>query len=225
MDNKVLINYFSQFITEDRYELFQRILSNRTRYLTVVLEEIFQAQNASAVLRSADCFGINDIHVIEQRNTFTVDREVAMGSSKWLHIHQYGDEPVSKKEIFARLRAQGYRIVATTPHEGDVELEHFDLAKGKAALIFGTELGGITPEVMDEADEFLKIPMFGFTESLNISVSAAIIMQRLTTKLHESDIRWRLTDNDRDEIMVDWLRRTIRSSEMLEQKFYESQGK
>ena len=79
-----LYNSLSSAVTEERLALFNRIVENRTNYITVVLEDIFQAQNASAVLRTCDCTGIQNVHVIENRNKFQVDTEVAMGASKWL---------------------------------------------------------------------------------------------------------------------------------------------
>ena len=215
-----LIEYLSEFITPERNELFERILDQRTRYLTLVLEDIFQPQNASAVLRSVDCFGLQEAHVIENSNRFEVDREVAMGATKWLRVKKYNENENNSLEAIDRLRAEGYRIVATTPHRGDTNLEDFDLRKGKAALFFGTELTGISDMVKQEADEFLKIPMHGFTESFNISVSAAVILHHLTLKMrNDPQIDWHLTQEERAEIKLTWLRRTIKSSDLIEEKY------
>jgi tRNA (guanosine-2'-O-)-methyltransferase len=191
-----------------------------------VLEDVFQPQNASAVVRTVDCFGLQDIHVIENRNKFTIDREVAMGASKWLDVKKYAEKENNSLNAVRQLREQGYRIVATTPHEGDTDLENFDLKKGKAALIFGTELTGITDIIKNEADEFLKIPMYGFTESFNISVSAAIILHHLTLKLRQSEeIDWKLTDDEKAEIKLSWMRRTLKRSELLEKRYQQIQKK
>lgn len=215
-----LIEYLSGFITPERWRLFEQVLENRTRYLTIVLEDIFQAQNASAVLRSCDCFGVQNVHVIENRNRFEIDREVAMGASKWLTIHKYNQSDQNSLQAINNLKGQGYRIVATTPHEGDIKLEDFDLSKGKAAFIFGTELTGITDIVKQEADEFVKIPMYGFTESFNISVSAALCLHHLTHQLRfHSNVNWKLKEEEKQEIMLEWLRKTIKSSDSLEERF------
>ena len=215
-----LIEYLSGFITPERWRLFEQVLENRTRYLTIVLEDIFQAQNASAVLRSCDCFGVQNVHVIENRNRFEIDREVAMGASKWLTIHKYNQSDQNSLQAINNLKGQGYRIVATTPHEGDIKLEDFDLSKGKAAFIFGTELTGITDIVKQEADEFVKIPMYGFTESFNISVSAALCLHHLTHQLRcHSNLNWKLKEEEKQEIILEWLRRTIKSSDSLEERF------
>ena len=221
-----LIEYLSNCLTPERHDLFNRILEQRTRYLTVVLEDIFQPQNASAVLRTVDCFGLHDVHVIENRNNFNVDREVAMGASKWLNVKKYYEEENNSLAAIRNLREQGYRIVATTPHKGDTNLEDFDLSEGKTALFFGTELTGISDIVKDEADEFLKIPMHGFTESFNISVSAAIILHHLTLQLRSiPGINWRLSDDEKAEIKLSWVRRTLKRSELLEERYHKLQKK
>jgi tRNA (guanosine-2'-O-)-methyltransferase len=220
-----LYNFLSPHITEKRLSLFNRIIENRTKYLTVVLEDIFQPQNASAVLRSCDCFGIQDVHIIENRNEFEVDTEVSLGSSKWLSLNKYNQEENNSLAAIKRLKKDGYRIVATTPHLNDQELPDFDLSQGKSALVFGTELQGISDTILNEADEFLKIPMFGFTESFNISVSAAIVLHHLTDKLRRSEIDWKLTEEEKVEKKIEWIRSTLKKSELIETRFWEEQGK
>src|SRR5690554_3587021 len=147
---KDLIDFLSGFITPERNLLYEKILNQRTSYLSVVLEDIFQPQNASAVLRSCDCFGVQNVHVIENRNSFTVDTEVAMGASKWLSIHKYNSKKDNTYKAIKKLKNSGYRIVATTPHQDEYLLPDFDLTKGKAALVFGSELPGITDTILNE---------------------------------------------------------------------------
>lgn len=220
-----LINHLTQFVTEERQKLFEKILAQRTSYITVVLEDIFQPQNASAVLRTCDCFGIQHIHIIENRNEFTVDREVAMGASKWLSLHKYNQTENNSQDAIKTLKMQGYRIVATSPHINDQLLPEFDLTKGKVALVFGSELPGISETIMNEADEFMKIPMYGFTESFNISVSAAIVLYQLSQKLRTlPDIDWKLNEEERNEIKLAWLRATIKRSSLIEKKFLKAKG-
>ncbi|MEA2106636.1 MAG: RNA methyltransferase [Bacteroidota bacterium] len=210
-----LTKYLEQFITTERLELFYKLINQRTRYITVVLEDIYQSQNASAVLRTADCFGIQDVHIIENKNEYQINPDVALGASKWLNLVKYNKQENNTLEAISHLRQKGYRIVATTPHTQDVNLENFDLTQGKTALFFGTELRGLSNEMIDNADEFLKIPMFGFTESFNISVSAAIILHHLTTSLRKSEINWQLSDNEKKEILLEWLKKTIKKSSLL----------
>jgi tRNA (guanosine-2'-O-)-methyltransferase len=222
---KELLNYLSAVVNPERLSLFNRIIENRTNYVTVVLEDIFQAQNASAVLRSCDCLGIQNIHVIENRNEFQVDTEVTMGSSKWLTLNRYSQKINNSLETIQHLKSTGYRIVATTPHSNDVELPDFDMSKGKIALVFGSELPGISEVILKEADEFLKIPMFGFTESYNISVSAAIILYHLTDKMRNSQtIDWQLTEEEKTDILLQWIRNSVKKSALIEKRFWEERG-
>jgi tRNA (guanosine-2'-O-)-methyltransferase len=218
---KEVIQYLSGFITPERLKLFEKVLEQRTSYLTVVLEDIFQPQNASAVLRTCDCFGIQHVHIIENRNEFRVYREVAMGASKWLSLHKYNQKEQNSIEAIKRLKQSGYRIIATSPHLNDHLLPDFDLSKGKAAIVFGSELPGISETIMNEADDFLKIPMYGFTESFNISVSAAIVLYQLAQKLREQpEIGWKLSEQEKDDIKLAWLRSTVKHSGLLEKQFF-----
>jgi tRNA (guanosine-2'-O-)-methyltransferase len=217
-----LIQYLQQFVTERRLKLFETRLENRTRYLTIVLEDIFQPHNASAVLRSCECFGVQDLHIIENRNAYRINPDVALGSHKWLTLKRYnqpGDDNTTK--ALGMLKTEGYRIVAAMPHKKDCKLEDFDLSRGKTALVFGSELEGLSPTAVSLADEFIQVPMVGFTESLNISVSAAICIHQLTGTLRKSSLPWHLTDEEKQDILLTWLKKTIKKSDQIEQAFLE----
>ena len=216
---KELIKYLSKFATEHRIEMFDKIIDYRTNYITVVLEDIFQSHNASAVLRSCDCFGLQDVHIIENRNQYKINHDVALGSSKWLNLIKYNNSEENTLDAISILKNKGYRIVATTPHSNNVNLEDFDLNKGKFALFFGTELTGLSETMLNNADEFLKIPMVGFTESFNISVSAAIILHHLSYKLRQSNIDWQLTPDEKDDLKLQWLKQSIKKADAIEKEF------
>lgn len=216
---KLLIDHLSNFVTERRMSLFEQILNDRTRYITVVLEDIYQSHNASAVLRSCDVFGIQDVHIIENKNKYTVNPDVTLGSDKWLNITKYSSGEDNTEEAINKIRSQGYRIIAASPHDKSVPLKNFDLKNGKVALVFGTELRGLSEEVLKNSDEFVHIPMFGFTESLNISVSVAIILHSLSEELRKLNINWQLSQKEKDLILRNWLMRSINKSELIEKKF------
>jgi tRNA (guanosine-2'-O-)-methyltransferase len=219
---KALLDFLLGFISDNKRNKFDAIIANRTRYLTVVLEDIYQPHNASAVLRSCDCFGIQDVHIIENENPYEVNPDVALGSSKWLDLIKYNTTKNNTPAALAALKAKGYRIVATTPHKNDVELQNLDLAKGPVALLFGTELRGLSQESLDLADEYVKIPMHGFTESFNISVSAALCLFYLSDKLRKSELAWRLSEEEQVDVKTEWCRRVIKMSAELEEKFIAS---
>jgi tRNA (guanosine-2'-O-)-methyltransferase len=218
-----LVKYLSSFATEERFNIFRRVANNRTRYLTVVLEDIYQPQNASAVLRTCDCLGIQDVHIIENENKFELNPRIELGASKWLTIKKYNSSGNNSLEAIKELKKEGYRIVATSPHAKDLALENFCIAKSRAALVFGSEQPGISDVVKNYADEFIKIPMFGFTESFNLSVSAAIILHQLTIKMREApSIRWKLAQNEEESILLEWLKLTIKSSDLIIKDFYKN---
>ncbi len=221
---KDIIEHLSECVTKERIDLFRKVLENRTRYITVALEDIYQPHNASAVLRTADCFGVQDVHVIENKNVYDINPDVALGSNKWINIIKHNKNKNNTIDTINYLKNNGYRIVATTPHTNDVSLYDFDLSKGKVALFFGTELLGLSETMLNNADEFLKIPMYGFTESFNISVSASIIMNKLTYNLHNSKINWTLTPTEKDITLLQWLMASVKKSDYILDKYCKNHG-
>jgi tRNA (guanosine-2'-O-)-methyltransferase len=216
---EALIDHFLKCITDERKALFEELIQKRTKYLTVVLENIYQPLNASAVLRSCDCFGIQDVHVIENYNEFKPDREVAMGASNWLTVNRYDKNENNTLDCIQSLKNKGYRIVATSPHNSQTDLINFDLSKGKTALFFGTEVEGLSDVVLENADEHLHIPMYGFTESFNLSVSAAICLYEMRIKMEKENIKWHMTEDEKNQVLLDWLRYSIDRSEIVEEDF------
>lgn len=209
-----LLEHITAFITEDRRARFSEVLKHRTRHMTIILEDIFQPHNASAVLRSCDCFGVQDIHIIENRNKYEVNPDVALGSAKWLTLFKYNKTLSNTASCLQSLRGKGYRIVATTPHKDDFTPATLPIDK-PFALLFGTELQGLSEEALNMADEFIRIPMFGFTESLNISVSAAILLHSLTLRLRNSEVPWALNPQEQTDILIRWAAATVSRSNVI----------
>ena len=210
-----LLEHLESFLTDSRKEKFTNVLQQRTKHFTVATEDVYQLHNTSAVIRSCDVFGIQEINIVEERNSKRIDREIAMGAQKWVDINRFH----SVKDCVINLKSHGYQIVATTPHANDCELHDFDITK-KSCFFFGRETEGLSEDVLKAADSYLKIPMVGFTESLNISVSAAIILQHVTTKLRQSAINWQLSDEELLDKRLDWVRKTIKSYDDIVQRFY-----
>lgn len=220
-----LLDFLTQFVTDERKRRFEEVLSYRTRHLTVVLEDIFQPHNASAVMRSCDLRGIQDVHVVENNFRYDVNPEVVMGSTKWLDLHHYNKVAFNTPDVYEALHAKGYRIVATCPHRDDFTPETLPLDH-PVALVFGTEKLGLSDFAVENADMHVRIPMFGFTESYNISVSAALLLYSLTNRLHASTaIGWHLSDEEKDELRLEWTRRTLSRIRQYERKFEELHAK
>lgn len=204
--NQELLTYLEHFITEERKERFLQVISARTNHFTVAMEDVFQMHNTSAVVRTCEVFGVQQAHSIEGRFGKRLDAKIAMGAQKWVDVFRYNDT----QSCIDTLRAQGYQIVATTPHKDAYSLNDFDISK-KSAFFFGTEKEGLSEQVLSQADTYLKIPMVGFTESLNISVAVAIVLQQLTDKLRRSQVAWQLTDEERLSTLINWTKKSIRN--------------
>ncbi|TYP70396.1 TrmH family RNA methyltransferase [Aquimarina intermedia] len=215
--DKELLEYLETFLTPRRRTLNQQVLEERTNHFTVAVEDVYQLHNTSAVMRSCDVFGIQNIHVIEEINAKRIDREIAMGAQKWVDINRYN----TTSDCIKSLKSKGYQIVATSPHNNAITLNDFDVAV-PSVFFFGQEQKGLSDLVMKEADQTLHIPMYGFTESLNISVSAAIILQQLTQKLRQSNVKWQLTEEDMLQKRMDWVKKILKKHELLTERFLES---
>ncbi|MFI8379876.1 TrmH family RNA methyltransferase [Leeuwenhoekiella sp. NPDC079379] len=212
--NLELTEYLESYLTPRRQQLFKEVLEQRTRFLTVAIEDVGHLHNTSAVMRSCDAFGVQDVHVIEELKGKRIDREIAMGAQKWTSVYRYD----STKEALSSLKSKGYKIVATTPHHTAHKLEDFKLDQ-PTVLFFGSEKDGLTDTVIEAADEYIYIPTFGFTQSLNISVCAAILLQELTQRLRNSNLDWVLKPADITQIKDLWLTRNLKNYDQLIEHF------
>ncbi|GAB1309234.1 RNA methyltransferase [Urechidicola sp. KH5] len=213
-------NYISEFVTENRRNLFDQVLNQRTKHFTVVLEDLYQKHNTSAVVRSCDVFGIQEVHIIENRYKSYMSNQVGKGSQKWLDFIKYNQESHNTQKCLDDLRAKGYQIIATTPHNDSCFLHEFDISK-KSAFVFGVEKEGVSDMVLDQADGYLKIPMVGFTESLNVSVAAAITLQDVTSRLRLTDLSWQLTEDEKFFKKIDWMEKSIKSIKKIRERYLE----
>lgn len=213
-----MLTYLMQFVTPERQRLMQSIIAKRTRWITVALEDIYQPHNASAVLRSCDCFGIQDVHIIENRNQYQLNPQVSVGSAKWLTLHKYNGDNNNTSACITELKKRGYKIAATVPSTTAVAISDLEITE-PIALLFGTEKEGLSPEALRLTDLHVTIPMMGFTESYNISVSAALCLYELTSRLHSSGLDYGLGAEEKEDILLNWARATVKSPELLEQEF------
>ena len=220
--NDKLLAYLLSFMSENKNVLFEQIIAERTKHVTVVLEDIFQTQNASAVLRTCDVFGIQDVHVIENENEYNVNPRVVHGASKWINLHKYNEQENNTLDCINQLKEKGYKVYGTTPHTDDCLIQDIPLEE-PVALMFGTEMTGLSDIAMENVDGFVKIPMYGFTESLNISVSASICLYELSKRLKSSKIDWKLTNEEKISQLTVWAKKVVKSSDLIEQEFYKLQ--
>jgi len=212
------LNYLEGFITENRRDAFLKILAQRSRHFVVAIEDVYQLHNTSAVLRTCEVFGVQELHVVEEKYGKKIDKEIALGAQKWVDVDRYN----TTTECISQLKSRGYKIIATSPHAEAADLDDFDITE-RAAIFFGTEKKGLTQEVLDQADGFIKIQMLGFTESLNISSSAAIIIQNISQRLRKSNIKWQLTEEELLEKRIDWTQKSIKDIDFITQRYLDRQ--
>lgn len=202
------IALLAEFMLPERYATLDRTVTRRSRYMTILAENTFHPQNAAALVRHCEAFGLQEMHTVESLCRFTPSASVVRGTDQWVDIRKHR----STAEALAALKGAGYRIVATTPHRESCTPETFDVTRGRFALVFGTEHAGISDEVIESADEFLRIPMCGMVESLNVSASAAILIYMLSERMRLTVSDWALTPAERAEVLYRWMCRSVRNS-------------
>lgn len=208
--------YLAGFMSDERSALFRRTIDRRTHYMTILAENTFHPQNAAALIRHCEAFGLQRMHTVETLCPFTPSPLVARGTDRWVDIERHA----STAEALRALKGAGYRIVATTPHRESCTPETFDVARGPFALVFGTEHAGISPEVFDAADEYLRIPMCGMVESLNVSASAAILIYMLSERMRTEVDTWQLGTPEREALLLRWMMTSVHDAEaILSKKF------
>ena len=213
-----VLQYLSQYITDHKKESIERVLAMRTRHITVVLENIYQSQNLSAAIRTCECLGVQDVHIIENESTYGINRRILKGAQKWVTLLRYRHGEDKTLECFRALRQKNYRIVTVSPEASGTPIDQLDVSS-RVALVFGNELHGLSCEAREYCDEQVKIPMYGFTESFNISVSAALCVFTLMNKIRDSGQRFHLTEEECDELRLSWYRKIIRRSEIIESQY------
>lgn len=213
IDEKVLEAFYN-IISDSKQEMYDRIAGDRTAYIAVVMENIRKDHNASAVIRTCDCFGIQNLHTIEKDVEYVVQREISKGASNWIDLHSHSEGENPGLDCVQKLKNQGYQIVSTTPHT-DKTIQDIPIDK-PIALVFGTEIHGISQDVLDISDHLVRIPMYGFTESFNVSVSAALTLSSLRGRLENSNQNWKLSHDEQVALKIQWCTKIVRDGEVVE---------
>jgi len=217
MNTQKLIKYFEQLVTSQRLKKIEHLVKERTRHVSIVLEDVFQSHNTGAILRSCEAFGVQDVHCITDRNQLNVNKSIASGAAKWLNVMQYQ----TMNDCVTELKKNDYQLIATSPH-AVTPLSEVDITK-KTVLLFGTEKEGLSEELCALADQQVSIPMYGFIESFNVSVSVALCLYELIKKLRASTLDWQLTEQEQEDLILDWLRESVDHSDLLEARFIKNQ--
>lgn len=216
---QVLLDFLYEMISNNKQQKFLETAANRTRKITVVIEDFYQPHNASALLRTCDCFGIQDVHIIEHKHKFEVIPDIVRGASKWLTVKRYNsayENPTTT--CLNSLKDLGYEIIGTQPDAMDENLEELSLQQ-PIAIMFGREKTGLSDQAISLCDRFMKVPMYGFTESLNVSVCAGIILHHLVWKLKSIVNHWALSENEKLDLLIQWAFQVTRNKRNLMNTF------
>ncbi len=217
-----VIQELSKYVTDHKKLFVENVLSQRTRFVTLVMEDIYQTQNASAVLRTVECFGLQDIHIVENEGAYTLNKRVLKGADKWLTINQYRRASSNNTKVcFEKLKEEGYTILAAVPSHEAISIQDYKI-ENKVAVVIGNELHGLSAYAKEKADQLVRIPMYGFTESLNLSVSAAICLNELIPQLRGSKLNWQLLEAEKSALRLDWYRKIVKGSAIIEKQFLKS---
>lgn len=210
-------------MTENKRQLIDSVLDQRTRHFTVMLEDLYHPHNVSAVIRTCDCFGVQDLYVAQKLHDYRVNPNVVRGAAKWVNIEKFTETENAVEDCLNELKKKGYRLVGTTPDTNSTSMDQLDISE-KTAFLFGTEKDGLSEATKAQVDELVHIPMYGFTESFNISVSAALLLQQLVKRLKDSDLAWQLTEEERSGLKFDWYQRIVKNAEMHIDRFEKERG-
>jgi tRNA (guanosine-2'-O-)-methyltransferase len=215
-----VLDHLAQFVSVHKKQGVERVLANRTRYITVVLEDIFQSQNASAVIRTCECMGLQEVHIVENISKYSINPRVLKGANKWINIEKYASKKHNNTvECISQLKGAGYSILALDPDADGQSIFDIDITSSKVALIFGNELRGLSSTALEHCDSKVRIPMYGFTESLNISVSVAISLCTLVTRIRSTDVDVGLSTDEMETLRLAWYRKIVRNSGLIEREF------
>ena len=217
--HKALCTYLSAFIKPERLARMQQVLKQRTRYVCLILEEIYQEHNASAILRTCDAFGIQEVHALERKNHLKFNSDIALGSEQWVSVFSYPDK--TSLEVYATLRKKGYKIAATSPHTKAYNPFTIPIDT-PLALVMGSEKQGLETASLESADYLLQLPMVGFAESFNVSVSAALALQPIMQRLRSSSLNFGLNETEYFKTLSQWLIGSIRQGKKLAEGFVRS---
>lgn len=218
-----LVHILEEFVTENKVQLINKVLSERTRHITVVLEDVYHSHNASAVLRTCDCFGVQDLYISQKLHDYQINRNIVRGASNWVTLNKYDRGENSSRACLKDLRDKNYKIVGTSPDQNSSSIHELDITE-RTAIVFGTELDGISENTKSEVDELVHIPMYGFTESFNISVSAAMVLQNLVHRLKASDIQWQLSEQEKEDLKFEWYQRIVKRSDLHIKNYFKERS-
>ncbi len=214
---KEKIAFLESLLSEKRLERIKEVIDYKIQNITIVLDNLLDSHNTSAILRTAEGLGIKDVYIIEKDYQFEINKGITKYSHKWLDLHRFKDYEPCVKE----LKKREYKIFIANVGEKSLKLTDIEIKPdNKYAFVVGNEHGGISGEILKYADYEFTIPMYGFTESFNVSVASAIILSH-TTYLYRKALQQKsdLTEQQKEELYFDFLKKAVKNSDILLKSF------
>lgn len=202
--------YLKQFLTDERQSKIEHFAPESSDFVLPVLEDVYQFRNAAAILRSVEACGFHKVVALQEENNFEPNLKVTKGADTWVEVEKLP----RNMESFQKIKDKGYKIVVVSLENNAKMLPEYEITE-PIALVFGTEMEGVSQEILDFADETLAIPMYGFTRSFNVSVAASLCMYELKQKLIKSDMDYKLNEEKLLRMKIRWAVNSIKSGEQI----------
>lgn len=206
--------YLKQFLTEERLAKIEHFSQESSDFVLPVVEDVYQFRNAAAIVRSVEACGFHKVVALQEEYSFEPNLRVTKGADTWVEVEKLP----RNMESFQNIKDRGYKIVVVSLENNAKMLPEYEITE-PIALVFGTEMEGVSQEILDFADETLAIPMYGFTRSFNVSVAASICMYELKQKLIKSDIDYKLSEEKLLRMKILWAVNSMRSGQQIFEKY------
>lgn len=222
MTDKEAIAVLRQCLLPQRWERLATAAYARTRRVTVAFDSLAHSHNVNAVLRTCECLGVQDVHMVTGGVPLQTYRGISRGALEWLSVHEYA----TLSDQLKALREAGYRLVGTAPQQGSksVSVADFDsAASAPLALLFGQEKHGMSAEALAAVEVCVYVPMVGLTESLNVSVAAGMLLGSILEKMAREGVCHRLNPNEADALLLSWLKKSVKSADLILSRYAQMQ--
>ena len=207
ISQRVSLSDTIQIVLQKRIDRIRNVVENRQENLIVVLEDVHDPHNASAILRTCDALGIQNVWFAfetEQRyNPGKIGKASSSSANKWLDFAVFD----SSASCIEALKQQGYSIVVTALTDASVSLMEYRAGNGKIAVVVGNEHRGVSDAMLAASDTVLQIPMFGFVQSLNVSVATAIVLWEITRQRRQQGTECLIPEEKKGKLLADLLER------------------
>jgi tRNA (guanosine-2'-O-)-methyltransferase len=196
-------------LTPRRVQLLRELAAKRSRFYCMVLEDLVDPHNISAVIRTSEVFGLQDVHIIEEVNAYEINKSVLKGSFKWMNLYRYKQ----RSTCMDLLKSKGYQIAVASTNTS-TPIYEIDLDK-PTAFYMGSERFGNHPETLEKADVHFILPQYGITESMNVSVAAGVLMTHLECHMRaKSREQFCLNSFEQEKILLEWYKRHVYGTEI-----------